>query len=498
MSSGYDLVIRNASIVDGTGAPAFEAGLAIRGDRIARVGDIAERGATEIDARGLSIAPGFIDVHSHDDWAVFITPEMDFKVMQGVTTDIVGNCGMGAAPNPSAAVIFRALHGPAANVPDWTDYAGYFRAFDANPASINVGVLVGHGSLRLGAMGNANREPTTAEMATMRSWLNNAIDAGAVGLSTGLVYEPGRFARTEEIIELSHQMRGSGALYASHMRNEARGLLDSIRETIRIGQEAGVPVQISHHKASGEENWGKVRESLKLIDEARAAGLDVTADQYPYTSGSTVLSAVIQNGGLDRSGARGGMGSIAPERILVASVPSHPEWEGRRLDAIAAEMDLGAMEAARKIIREDPGAVVILDLMNEHDVRRVMAHPSTMIGSDGLAMGGKPHPRLYGTFPRVIGHYAREAGLMPLEEAIHRMTAMPAKKFHLTDRGVIREDAFADLVVFDAKEILDTATYADPRRYPTGISHVFVNGATVVRDGAHIGARPGRAIRRQA
>ena len=175
----------------------------------------------------------------------------------------------------------------------------------------------------------------------------------------------------------------------------------------------------------------------------------------------------------------------------------HPEWEGRRLDAIAAEMDLGAMEAARKIIGEDPGAVVILDLMNEHDVRKVMAHPSTMIGSDGLPMGGKPHPRLYGTFPRVIGHYAREAGLMPLEEAIHRMTAMPAKKFHLGDRGVIREGAFADLVIFDAKEILDTATYADPRRYPAGISHVFVNGTAVVRDGAHIGARPGRALRRQ-
>lgn len=497
MASGYDLVIRNASIVDGTGLPAFEASLAIRGDRIARVGDIKERGATEIDAQGLSIAPGFIDVHSHDDWAVFITPEMDFKVMQGVTTDIVGNCGMGAAPNPSAAVIFRALHGPTSSVPDWTDYAGYFHAFDANPASINVAVLVGHGSLRIGAMGNANREPTTAEMATMRGWLNTAIDAGAVGLSTGLVYEPGRFARTEEIIELAHQMRGSGALYASHMRNEARGLLDSVRETIRIGQEAGVPVQISHHKASGEENWGKVRDSLKLIDEVRAAGLDVTADQYPYTAGSTVLSAVIQNGGLDKSGARGGMGTIAPERILVASVPSHPEWEGHRLDAIAAEMDLGAIEAARKIIREDPGAVVILDLMNEHDVRRVMAHPSTMIGSDGLPMGGKPHPRLYGTFPRVIGHYARESGLMPLEEAIHRMTAMPAKKFHLADRGVIREGAFADLVIFDAKVILDTATYADPRRYPAGISHVFVNGTGVVRDGAHIGARPGRALRRQ-
>jgi N-acyl-D-amino-acid deacylase len=494
MSTGYDIVIRNAVAVDGTEAPSFAADLGLRGDRIAKVGDVAERGAVEIDARGLTVTPGFIDVHSHDDWAVLLTPEMDFKVMQGVTTDIVGNCGMGAAPNPAAAVIFRALHGASAKVPEWTDYAGYFRAIDENPPSINVAMLAGHGSLRLGAMGNAKREPSAAEMATMRGWLRDAIEAGAVGLSTGLIYEPGRWARTEEIIELAREMRGSGALYASHMRDEARGLLDSVRETIRIGEEAGVAIQISHHKASGEENWGLVRESLKLIEEARAAGIDVTADQYPYTSGSTVLSAVLQNNGLDDSGA---MGTIPPERILIASVPSHPEWEGRRLDAIAAEMDLGALTAARKMIGEDPGTVVILDLMNEDDVRTVMAHPSTMIGSDGLPMGGKPHPRLYGTFPRVIGHYAREGGLMTLEEAIHRMTGMPAEKFQLRDRGVIREGAFADLVVFDAKEILDTATYSDPRRYPTGISHVFVNGTAVVRDGAHVGARPGRAIRRQ-
>ena len=307
-----------STVVDGTGAPSVEASIGIRGDRIAAVGAIAERGAVELDARGLTVAPGFIDVHSHDDWAVLLTPEMDFKVMQGVTTDVVGNCGMGAAPNPAAAVIFRALHGPDAKVPDWTDYAGYLRAVDENPSSLNVAVLAGHGSLRLGAMGNAKREPTREEMATMRRWLRDAIDAGAVGLSTGLIYEPGRYARTEEIIELASEMRGSGALYASHMRNEADRLLDSIRETIRIGEEAGVAVQISHHKASGIENWGMVRESLKLIEVARASGLDVTADQYPYTSGSTVLSAVLQNGGLDESGARGGMGTIAPERILIA------------------------------------------------------------------------------------------------------------------------------------------------------------------------------------
>jgi N-acyl-D-amino-acid deacylase len=498
MTTTYDLVIRNALIVDGTGAPPFEASVGLRGDRIATVGEIAQRGAVELDARGLTVAPGFIDVHSHDDWAVLLTPEMDFKVMQGVTTDIVGNCGMGAAPNPAAAVIFRALHGPATKVPDWTDYAGYLRVVDENPPSLNVAVLAGHGSLRLGAMGNAKREPTADEMATMRGWLRDAIDAGAVGLSTGLIYEPGRYARTEEIIELASELRRSGALYASHMRNEANRLLDAVRETIRIGEEAGVAVQISHHKASGAENWGMVRESLQLIEDARARGLDVTADQYPYTSGSTVLSAAIQNGVLDETGSHGGIGRVPPDNLLIASMPSHPEWEGKRLDQLAAEMDLGALEAARKIVAEDPGTLIVLESMDEDDVKTVMRHPSTMIGSDGLAMGGKPHPRLYGTFPRVIGHYAREAGLMPLEVAIHRMTGMPAEKFHLRDRGAIRAGAFADLVIFDAKAILDTGTYSDPRRYPTGISHVFVNGIAVVRDGAHLGTRPGRALRRHA
>jgi N-acyl-D-amino-acid deacylase len=496
----FDVVIRNASIIDGTGAPPFEGSVGLRGDRIARVGDINldanEKGALEIDARGHCVAPGFIDVHSHDDWAVLLMPEMDFKVMQGVTTDIVGNCGMGAAPNPAASVIFRSLHGDA-KIPEWSDYRGYLRAIDENPPSINVAVLAGHGSIRLAAMGNAKRAPDAAEMAKMREWLRDAVDAGVVGLSTGLIYEPGRYALTDELIELATEMRGSGALYASHMRNEGNRLLDSIRETIRIGEEAGAAIQISHHKASGRENWGMVRESLKLIDYSRAREIDVTADQYPYTSGSTVLSAVIMNGGLDENPApSGGMGRVLPEEILIASVPSHPEWEGKRLDQLSAEMDLGAAEAARRIVREEPGTVVIMNSMDEDDVRTVMRHPSTMIGSDGLPMGGKPHPRLYGTFPRVLGHYSRDGGLMSLEEAVHRMTGMPAAKFHLRDRGVIREGAFADLLIFDRDAIADTATYSDPRRYPAGISHVFVNGTAVVRDAMHLGARPGRALRR--
>jgi N-acyl-D-amino-acid deacylase len=495
--SRFDTVIRSASVFDGSGAPAFEADVAIRGDRIAEVGKVEARGAAEIDANGRALAPGFIDVHSHDDYSVLVTPDMDFKVIQGVTADVVGNCGFGAAPNPAAGAMFRAMFGDAA-VPEWTGYPQYLDVIDRNPPSLNVAVLVGHGTLRFAAMqGIHKREPTAAEIETMRGWLREAIDAGAVGLSTGLIYEPGRYSTTAEIIEIARAMTGTGALYASHMRNEAAQLLDAIAETIRIGEEAGVAVQISHHKASGRDNWGKVRESLGLIERARARGLDVSADQYPYTSGSTVLQAVLQNDAL--GDGRGGVGRVGPEHVLLASVPKMPHFEGKTLEHVATEFDLPAKAAAEKLVRENGmGLVVVIEMMDEADVRTVMRHPSTMIGSDGIALGSKPHPRLYGTFPRVLGRYARDLGLLTLEEAVRRMTGMPAVKFHLKDRGFIRAGAFADLVLFDPATVVDTATYDDPRCYPTGISHVFVNGAAVVRDGLHTGARPGRALRRDA
>lgn len=497
MISAFDVVIRNASIFDGTGEPHFTADLAIRGDRIARIGFIAEQGPAEIDATGLALAPGFIDVHSHDDMAVLVTPEMDFKVMQGVTTDIVGNCGMGAAPNPIASIIFRSgsMLPADARVPQWTGYPGYFTALDENPPSLNVGVLAGHGTMRAGAMGIERRAPDGGEMAQMRIWLGEAIKAGTLGLSTGLIYEPGRYAQTGEIVELASVMRGSGALYASHMRNEGERLLEAVEETIRIGEQADLPVQISHHKASGRENWGKVRDSLRLIENARARGTDVTADQYPYTSGSTILAAILQNGAFqpDQSG---GIGSLLPEQVLLASVGKRPEWEGRTIKSLCDEMGLSALEATRRVFEEEPATVVIMETMNEDDVRTVMRHPTTMIGSDGIPAPGKPHPRLYGTFPRVLGRYARDGGVLSIEAAVHRMTAMPARKFRLPDRGIIREGSFADLVLFDPRAIIDLGTFAEPRRYPAGIRYVFVNGAAVVREGAHTHARPGRALRR--
>ena len=495
MAGPWDLLIRGATVYDGSGSPPSPADVALRGDRIVAVGNLEGSASSEVDASGLALAPGFIDVHSHDDFTVFVTPEMDFKTLQGVTTDVVGNCGMGAAPYAPASLFARALH-PNDTLPEWKGYAGYLDAVDRDPPSLNVAALVGHGTVRAGAMGNQKRAPDSSEMDRMRTDLREGLEAGAVGYSTGLVYEPGRYAETEELIELARLMSETGGLYATHMRDEGTRLVESVREAIAIGEAGGVPVQISHHKASGRESWGLVNRSLALLEEARARGLDVTADQYPYTAGSTILAAVVQNGGLAPA-ATGGLGRVDPADLLIASASSRPEYEGRTLEELRSEWGMDAETAAQRILEEEPSTWVVMRSMDEGDVRTVLRHPTTMIGSDGIpTTGGKPHPRLYGTFPRVLGHYARKEGLFPLETAIHRMTGLPATKFRLEDRGFVREGAFADLVVFDPARILDIATYEDPRRHPEGIHHVFVNGTAIVRGGEHTGARPGRALRR--
>lgn len=491
-----DLVIRGGTVYDGTGGPGVVADVSVRGDRVVAVGAIPARGGDEVDARGLAVAPGFIDVHSHDDYAVLLEPEMPFKVLQGVTTDVVGNCGSGVVPFPAGLVRFRRIH-PDANPQPWDGFAGYLERVGTVRPSCNVAVLMGHGSLRRGAMGMAARAPAPTELERMKAWIREGVQAGAVGLSTGLIYEPGRHATTEEVIELAATVAAAGGgLYATHMRNEADGLLDAVREAIRVGAEAGVPVQISHHKASGRRNWGRVRQSLRLLEEARARGVDATADQYPYTAGSTSLFAVLQNASF-RGDSPGGLGEMDGGDVLVASAPKHAEWEGCTVAALASKWGVDAQAAAQRIVDvEGEACFVVVFTMDEADVRTVMAHPTTMIGSDGVPSGGKPHPRLYGCFARVLGRYVRDERILDLPTAIHRMTGMPAAKFRLTDRGVIRPGAFADLVVFDPARIADIATYDEPRRSPVGIGAVYVNGTATVRDGRHTGARSGRALRR--
>lgn len=487
------MLIRGATVYDGTGAPGVVRDVAVRGDRIVEAVDDQDDGVV-LDGTGLALAPGFVDVHTHDDGAVIVDPELRCKTLQGVTTDIVGNCGMGISPRRTAMPFFGPWSPGLDERAPWDGYAGYFAMLDAEPPSLNVGVLVGHGTVRASVLGFHDAQPAEADLDVMKALVREGMDAGALGLSTGLIYEPGRYATTEEVIALAAEARDG--IYTTHMRNEGEHLLQAVGEAIRIGEDAGIRVQISHHKASGRASWGRVKESLAMIDAARARGVDVALDQYPYTAGSTSLYAVIQNGSLDGD-SDGGLGELAPENVLVASAADHPEWEGRHLGQIAAELGTSAREAADAIVAATNGsALVVLESMSEADVQTVMAHPCTMIGSDGIPAPGKPHPRLWGTFPRVLGRYARDLGVLSLAEAVRRMTSLPCETFGLADRGVIRPSAFADLVLFDPATIADVGTYEDPARPPIGIAAVIVNGTIVARNGEHTGARPGRALRR--
>jgi N-acyl-D-amino-acid deacylase len=335
--------------------------------------------------------------------------------------------------------------------------------------------------------------PTADELTRMKAIVAEGLEAGALGFSSGLIYEPGRFASTDELVELASLLRGTGALYATHMRDESRGLVAAVEEAIAVGERAGIAVQISHHKASGREAWGRVHESLRLIVEARRRGVVVHADQYPYTAASTALAAVFRDGRFD-----GGIGALEAGDVVIASAAAHPEWEGKPIPAIAAAMGgCAPEEAAARILAGEPEATVVVHCMHEDDVQTVLRHPTTMIGSDGLpTLDGKPHPRLYGTFARVLGRYARELRLLSMEQAVHRMTGLPAATFGLENRGVLRAGAFADVVLFDAERIIDQGTFDDPHRHPAGIDAVFVNGVEVMTSDRHTGARPGRVLRR--
>ena len=490
----YDTLIRNGQVIDGTGAPARRADVAVASGRIAAVGTVEGEAARDIDATGLVVAPGFIDVHSHDDIALLNNPGLDFKAAQGVTTVVCGNCGAGAAPANDRLQQFyaRGLEGILGPISDftWQSLGEFYQAVRAARPAVNAAFLVPHGVLRVTAMGWERRAPSGDELATMKEHLAEGMDNGAIGLSTGLMYRPGAYAETEELIALARVAARFGGLYVSHIRNEGAGLLDSVREAIRIGEEAELPVQISHHKASGRANWGLTEQSLSIIEEARARGLDVTIDAYPYSAASTALAALVTRGQLVRG--------LAPNDILVASVKHQHQYEGKRLDEVAAMMDLPVDDAIQRLLREEENTVVaVMFIMEEGDVRRVLQHPTCMIGSDGIpSPTGKPHPRLYGTFPRVLGHYVREEGLFSLEEAVRRMTSLPADKFRLADRGRIAEGAWADLTIFDPERIADTATYDDPRRYPSGIAHVFVNGEPVVTGGVPVAGSAGQVLAR--
>ena len=525
----FDVLVRNGQVFDGGGGPPFAADVGIRADRIEAVGALeGATGKLTIDAAGRAVAPGFIDTHTHSDLACFLEEEHQpvaaAAARQGVTTEVSGNCGFSPFPyleehradmERHMSVLFGAL--PVR----WHDLSGYAQAVAAAGIYANLAPLVGHGSLRVGVLGFENRPPRPEELAAMKRLLEEAFEQGAFGLTSGLIYMPGVYAGTEELIELARTVARYGRPYASHIRGETDMVADSVREAIRIGQEAGLPTHISHHKVAGRQNWGRTTETLALIDSVRRAGGDVTVDVYPYTAGSTLLYAMLppwaQEGGVpammdrlrdrqvrDRIKAEFAAGppswenlqrAAGWEGISIATCPGRTETEGRSIDELAqASGKEGADVVFDLLLEQECRVTMILDLMDEEDVSRVLAYEGAMVGSDGIPLPGKPHPRWAGTFTRVLGRYSRERRLFDLATAIHKMTALAAQRFGLPRRGTLTPGYHADLVVFDPEAVRDRATFDDPVLPPEGVTDVLVNGISVVRDQQLTGERAGRVL----
>ncbi|MEE3122147.1 MAG: D-aminoacylase [SAR324 cluster bacterium] len=474
-----DLIFRNARIIDGTGSPSTTGDLAVSGDRLLDLGEIGNlHGEQEIDIEGRAVCPGFVDTHTHDDRVLLTDPNMNCKVSQGVTTVVTGNCGISLAPlkmhrRPPAPLDLLGRH------PDefFHGFADYLKALDDDPPSLNAICQVGHTTLRASVMDSYDRPATSDEIGKMEDMLEKSLEAGSCGMSTGLFYPPARSAPTGEVIALARILHAHGALHTTHMRDEGDRITESLEETFSIGSDSQVPIVISHHKCSGTSCHGRSVETLAMIDRARMKQ-PLGLDAYPYTAGSTVLDA-------NRH--------LRAEKVLITWSEPMPDAAGRDLSAIAAEMGVTEQDAVEALI---PGGGIFF-MMDEKDVRRILAYPQTMIGSDGLPSDTHPHPRLWGTFPRVLGHYARDVGLFSLEEAVRKMTSLPAACFGIKDRGVLKPGNFADLVVFDPGTINDSSTYENPIQPARGIHQVMVNGRVVWKDGRHTGNRPGRALRLQ-
>jgi N-acyl-D-amino-acid deacylase len=525
-----DLVIRGGQVIDGSGAPGRVADVTVTDGRIVAIDSGQARQARRtIDATGQVVAPGFIDIHTHSDFTLPLNPRAESKIRQGVTTEVLGNCGFSAAPAlPGRVEMLRDYL--AASAP-WlefreTTFADYLNTFPAT--SVNTVMQVGHNTLRLLAMEMEDRPPSPDELTLMQRLLEEALDAGALGLSSGLFTAPGIFAKTEELIALGHVLHRHGAGYASHIRDEANHVFEAVREAIAIGEACGIHVQIAHLKLSGTDNWGGAARLLAAIDAARQRGVQVDCDQYPYTAGSNplrnLLPTWVQEGSMEvmlerlrlpamRSRIReeiaahglNNFGRIPSwDAVRIAISPHQPGYAGQTLGDIARDRACDPLDAVCDYLIADRGHTrILVTSMAEEDVQTIVRSPTVLVGSDGTSLApygttgqGKPHPRFYGTFPRVLGRYVRELGLLSLPQALYKMTGGSAAALKLADRGVLREGYHADITIFDPQTIADQATYDDPHRYAAGISTVIVNGVVVIDAGEHTGALPGQVLRR--
>lgn len=499
----YDLILRGGRIVDGTASPWYTADIAITGDTIVRIAPaIAGQAKREVNVKGLIVAPGFIDIHTHARRGIFEVPTADNYVRQGVTTLIEGPDG--SSPIPIAPFLEKVA---------------------ATRITPNFAMFIGQGSVRSEVMGEVDRPATRDELDKMRAIVTQGMREGAFGLSSGLFYVPGAFTPTEEVIDLARVAGSLGGIYISHMRDEAKGLTDSVRETLAIGEKGGLPTQITHHKAVGKKYWGASVQTLRMVDEARARGVDATIDQYPYTASATSIGAALLPAWANEGGreatlkrlkdpatrARIKAASVAiirdergggdPKNVSVSACEFDPKLAGQNLAQITQGRGLAvslenAAETAMWIV-EQGGCGGIFHAIGEEDLQRILAHPATMVASDGeVAVFGRnvPHPRSYGTFARVLGVYVRDKKVLPLETAVQKMSAFPAQRLGLTDRGVLRQGLKADIAIFDAATVRDTATFEKPHSYAEGVSVVIVNGEVAFEAGKMTAARPGRVL----
>ncbi|MBI4683667.1 MAG: D-aminoacylase [Nitrospirae bacterium] len=527
-----DLLIKGGAIFDGTGKDSFEADIGIVGDKIAFISKpsafSSQRSEKIIDARGLAVAPGFIDTHGHSDFTLLADPRAEGKLFQGVTTEINGNCGLSAAPLYNEAIIQREKDLRELGIRErWSTLREYLMILERRKLAINFVTLAGHGNIRASVIGYKNKTSNAAEIKKMQKLLKQAVSEGAIGLSTGLIYPPGIYSDTKELISLARILSDKDRfIYTSHMRSEGERLIEAIQEVLHIASKADIRVHISHIKTSGRENWHKIDKAISLIEDARKKGLKVTCDRYPYTAASTDLDAVlppwVYDGGSEEEIKRL-KHLMTKERIKKEILQRHPDkdyWKSVSVSSVSSEknrwMEGRALFYISKKIHKDPVDTLfriltdeklrvsaIFSSMNEDNLRRFLSLPYTMIGSDSSARStdgptykGKPHPRGFGTFPRFIGRYIRDEGLMSMSEAIYRVTMLPSKTFGINGRGIIKKGAFADITIFDPDRIIDKAKFGKPFLRPGGIYYVIVNGVPALWEGRSTGRRTGKILRK--